>query len=157
MLRTEPKRRLSPSCRIFGDDTPVAVLETDRMRGAGRLILEEAVYSVYREGVVFGRFVLEREDGAVLATAEKPRLFARRLEVEHDGSTYVLRTASPLRRRFVLIEDDRGIGAIRPAHLFSRSALADLPEEVPLAVRIFMIRLVLLLRKRDMGNAGGGG
>jgi len=135
----------------------VALLEADRMREAGRLILEEAVYPVYREGVFFGSFVLEHEDGAVLATAEKPSLFARRFEVEHDGSTYVLRTASRLRRRFVLIEGDREIGAIRPAHLFSRSALADLPDDLPLAVRIFMIWLVLLLWKRDMGNAGGGG
>ncbi len=135
----------------------MALLEADRMREAGRLILEEAVYPVYREGVFFGSFVLEHEDGAVLATAEKPSLFARRFEVEHDGSTYVLRTASRLRRRFVLIEGDREIGAIRPAHLFSRSALADLPDDLPLAVRIFMIWLVLLLWKRDMGNAGGGG
>ena len=69
----------------------------------------------------------------------------------------MLRMASRLRRRFVLIEGDREIGAIRPAHLFSRSALADLPDDLPLAVRIFMIWLVLLLWKRDMGNAGGGG
>ncbi len=135
----------------------MALLEADRMREAGRLILEEAVYPVYREGVFFGSFVLEHEDGAVLATAEKPSLFARRFDVEHDGSTYVLRMASRLRRRFVLIEGDREIGAIRPAHLFSRSALADLPDDLPLAVRIFMIWLVLLLWKRDMGNAGGGG
>ncbi len=135
----------------------MAVLETDRMREAGQLILEEAVYSVYREGVVFGRFVLEREDGEILAVAKKPSAFARKFMVEHDGSTYVLRAPYPFRRRFHLYEEGRVIGSVSPAGLLSWSALADLPDDLSLPVRAFVLWLVLLLWKRGSGYGGGGG
>ncbi len=157
MLLAKPLSLLSTRYRVFEDGRPVAVIETSRMREAGRLILEEAAYSVYREGVFFGRYVLENEDGEVLATAEKPGLFARRFEVEHDGSTTVLRAASLFRRPFVLTEHGEEVGRIHPVRLLSRSALADLPEAWLPAVRLFMLWLVLLLWRRDSGGVGGGG
>ncbi len=157
MLHAKPLSLFSASYRVFEDGRPVAVIRANRLREAGTFILEEAAYSVYREGVFFGRYVLEDEDGEVLATAEKPSLFARRFVVEHDGSTLVLRAASLFRRPFVLIEDGEEIGSIHPERLFSRSALANLPESLPLAVRCFLLWIVLLIWRRDSGSAAGGG
>ncbi|GIV59635.1 hypothetical protein GQ464_014325 [Rhodocaloribacter litoris] len=154
MLHARPLGPFSWNYRIFDDETPVAVTERSWFREAGHLLLEEAAYTVTREKLLGGRFLLACDD-RVVASAEKPSAFRRRFEIDFAGERYVLRPASWASRRYVLCQNDRPVGSIRPARPFSRRALADLPETLPLAFRVFVLWLVLLMWKRAADQAGG--
>jgi hypothetical protein len=54
---------------------------------------------------------------------------------------------------FILSENGRELGTVRPEHAFTRKAVIDLPAEIDLPVRIFMVWLVLVLWKRDEESA----
>jgi hypothetical protein len=99
-----------------------------------------------------GAFVLlesERE----LARAEKPSAFHRSFEVSQNGKSYTLGAESAFRRKFVLKENGQLVGAVHPFSAFSRKCVVDLPNEIPLPVRVFMVWLVIILWKRDSDSA----
>jgi hypothetical protein len=58
----------------------------------------------------------------------------------------------------VLFDGPSEIGSIAPEGFLTRRAEASFPEELPLAIKVFMIWLVIILWKRnsDSGSASGG-
>ena len=77
----------------------------------------------------------------------------RSFEVTHDGRTYTLKAASPFERRFLLRRAGRVLGSIAPQHIFTRKARIDLPEDLPLELRVFLTWLVILLWKHQQSAA----
>jgi hypothetical protein len=59
--------------------------------------------------------------------------------VEHADRRYTLRAKSIFNRIFVLLDGAGEVGSIAPVSIFSRRASVDLPEELPLPVRIFLV------------------
>jgi hypothetical protein len=98
-------------------------------------------------------FVLESE-GKVVARAKRPRLFARALNIEYSDHRYKLRAKSAFRRQFLLMDGATQIGSISPQGLFSRKAVVDLPETLPLFLRVFIIWLTMTLWKQDDATGG---
>ncbi len=154
MLHARPVSLFSWDYRVVDGTLPVARIERSRFREPGHLLLEEAAYAIRREKLLGGRFLLLR-DGIVVASAEKPRAVRRRFLIVWDDARFVLEPASWLSRRFVLYHDGDPIGTIRPARRLSRHALVDLPDTLPLALRLFVLWLVLLLWKRSVDHAAG--
>ncbi|OPY04941.1 MAG: hypothetical protein A4E61_00504 [Syntrophorhabdus sp. PtaB.Bin184] len=153
MLRAEPKGWFSWKFTIFDDDDePIAAIDIGWMRETGELKLGGRIYRLFREGFFGGAFILE-ENGVELARAEKPSSLFRSFTVTNNGKEYGLRAASPVERMFILSENGRELGTVRPEHAFTRKAVIDLPAEIDLPVRIFMVWLVLVLWKRDEESA----
>ena len=149
MLRAIPNSFFSWKFTIFDEaDRHIAGIDIAWVREAGEVRLEGRKYSIYRERPLGGAFVLE-EDGKEVARAEKPSALLRSFTVRYGGKQYILQAASPVVRTFVLSENGHPIGTIRPEHALTRKALVDLPADMPLPVRIFMVWLVLVLWKRD--------
>jgi len=73
--------------------------------------------------------------------------------VDHAGRNYVLGAESAVRRKFVLNENGETVGSVSPLNAFTRKCLVDLPVDIPLPVRVFMIWLVIILWKRDSDTA----
>lgn len=147
MLRAVPKSWFSSEYRVLENNATVAIIDLSWWREAGELTVGGSTYRVYREGLMSGPFVLE-SGGAIIARAEKPRAFYRSFLVEHDEKEYTLEAESALYRKFVLSEGGERIGSVYPEHALTRKAVVDFPEEIPLAVRIFMFWLVMILWKR---------
>ena len=126
----------------------VARIETHWWREKGALTIQGVDHSVYRERPMSGDFILESA-GSILARARKPSAFRRFFNVEHAGRQYTLRAPSAFRRAFIVLDGDLGIGSISPDGLFTRRASVDLPENIPLAVRIFIVWLAVILWKRE--------
>ena len=84
-----------------------------------------------------------------LARAEKPSAFQRSFQVSHAGRSYALGAESAFRRKFVLRENDQPVGSVYPLNAFTRRCVVDLPAEISLPVRVFMVWLVIILWKRD--------
>jgi len=122
------------------------------LREAGRLTVSGATYALGREGLMSGAFFLEGDLGRV-ATARKPNAFTRSFEVSIDRRNYVFRASAPIVRTFVLERGGKVVGTVRPVALLSRRAVADLPEDMPLPARVFLVWLVLLMWRRASRNS----
>jgi hypothetical protein len=64
-----------------------------------------------------------------------------------------LRATSAFTRELILLDGSSQIGSISPEGLVGRRAIVDLPDEMPLPVRIFITWLALRLWDSDTGLA----
>ena len=151
MLTAIPKAWFSWDFTVLEGAQPVADIDVSWWRESGSLRVQGTSYQVYREGVMSGAFILESA-GTVLARAEKPSAFRRLFLLEHAGRQYTLRSA--FWGRFLLSDDSREIGSLSRESIFMRRARVDLPEDLPLSVRIFIVWLAVIMWKRDSDSAG---
>lgn len=152
MLRAVPDGWLSWNFTIFDDSRAIAKIDLAWMREAGELHLDGLNYRVCREGILSGSFVIEKE-GLVLARAEKPSVLIRSYNVHYNSKSYVLEAASALQRKFVLCEGGQTIGSVRPENALTKKAIIDLPADIAMPVRIFIVWLTLIMWKRDEASA----
>ncbi len=152
MLRAEPNSAFSWDFTVYDDGTPVAELDLAWIREAGDVMIGEVACSMYREEM-FGAFVLEA-GGFPLVRAVKPSAFLREFEITYDDRQYVLKAESAFLRAFALFEGEVRIGRIEPDHMFTRKMTVDLPETMPLAVRAFIVWLVIVMWKRASQSPG---
>jgi len=154
MLTTVPKKRFTWDFEVQDDNQmPVGEVKLSAWRERGAISAQRFENKVFRESAR-GAFVLER-NGFVQARAEKPSAFRRMFTIEHEGKTYTLKARSTWGRALVLPQDEMEIGKISPKGTLSRCARADLPEQLPLLLRLFVIWLTLLLWKRRSESSPG--
>lgn len=147
-LSAIPKGWFSWDFRILDGARQVAEIDVAFWREQGRLTVQGVPYKVYRERLMSGAFILETEE-SVVARAEKPDAFRRRLLIEHEGKQLILQARTVFGREFTLFDGQSEIGSIAPEGLFSRRVEARLPENMSLPVRVFILWLVIILWKRD--------
>lgn len=152
MLSAVPNGWFSRDFTIFDDHKAIAKIDLAWVRESGELYLDGSTYRVCREGLLSGFFVIEKE-GRALARAEKPNALIRAFKVEYNNKSYVLEAESVLRREFVLREGVQTIGSVRPENAFTKKAIINLPAEIALPVRIFMVWLTLIMWKREEAAA----
>jgi hypothetical protein len=160
MLKTIPNHWFTWNCEVLEGNAPVASIYFNAWGEAGELFFEGFRYRVYRQGPLSGTFILQQDDNSI-AWAEKPNPLFRMFSVNYGGHQYELKAKSPFGRTFVLHEYEQIVGSIYPEHAFTRRAIIDLPESIPLVVRIFMVWLVMILWRRQQrqsstASAGGG-
>jgi hypothetical protein len=148
MLEAIPTDIFATNFRLQQQNKLLGEVDTSVWRSKARLELEEGTYELYREGTFGGDFLLER-NGNVVARATKPSALQNRFEVELPNRYLVLRKLSVFSRRFGLFDGEKQIGSIYPLGIFARRANIDLPADWPLATRIFLFWLALLMWKRQ--------
>jgi hypothetical protein len=147
-----PKRWYSWDYTVTSGDKTLATLDLSSWRERAEIVIGDSTYRVFREGSFSGDFIIER-GGQERARATKPSAFRNTFIVHYNGRDYTLRKESVWRRTFVLMDDDRVIGVIKPERSWSRRADADLPDEWPAAIKAFVIWLVIILWKREADSA----
>jgi hypothetical protein len=152
MLMAVPARWFSWDFAVLEGSQVIAAIDVSWWREEGELAVQGRTFRVYREGLMRGAFVLESA-GSVLARAEKPSAFRRAFVVEHGGRRYTFAARSPFQRAFELRDGSGAVGAIAPLGIFTRRARVDLPEDLPLAVRVFIVWLAVILWRRDANAA----
>lgn len=157
MLKAVPTSFFSWDFRIKEGEREVAAIDLSLWREKGALSVEGLPYRVYREGPARGAFILEDGAGRVAARAEKPNALRRAFIVEHDGRRFRLEAWTPVGRAFVLRDEAGVVGTVKPDNFVTRRTTAVLPEDLPLAVRVFMLWLVFILWRRDAATDAGGG
>jgi hypothetical protein len=155
VLRAVPKGWFSYNFDVY-DRTGERVGRAELSRWHENAILEvggaryEATHKRGRK-----EFVLSREDGTTVVVAEKPSAWKERFSFVFDGVGYELRKESAWRRAFVLSREGVGaVGSIRPGSTLKREWTAELPGDLPIEVRVFVMWLAALLWKRK--DAAGG-
>ncbi len=119
---------------------PVAEVKLSRWRERGAVSVAGVEYKVSRQGVLF---TLEKA-GSVLARAEDMRNWT--FEIEHEGKRYTLKER--WRGKGVLYDGEREIGVVAREGIFTTRARVELPEELPLVLRLFVIWLTVLFWRR---------
>ena len=150
-LQIVPTHWYSWDVRVTDESRPVADIAMSWWREKGALTIGDTTYRVYREAPMSGAFVLEHA-GSVLARAEKPSVFRREFVISHAGREYTLRRESLFRRAFVLLDGSRQIGSLAPNSAFTRKAAADLPHDLPLPVRMFIVWLTVISWRREQNS-----
>ena len=130
----------------------IADIDMSSWREKGTLAIDDTSYDVYREGMVSGDFILE-DDGIEIAAAEKPSAFKRMFHVHYANQVFTLKAASVFRRAIAVYADGYQVGMMEPRGVFTRRTDVDLPEELPLPVRVFMIWLAVVLWQRESGSS----
>ncbi|AMY07271.1 hypothetical protein LuPra_00438 [Luteitalea pratensis] len=125
----------------------VAEVNLSSWRERGAVLAAGIEHKVFRQGFL-GPFVLEQA-GSVVASAEKSSAFRKTVQIEHHGRHYTLKPRSCWRREMVLYEGDRELGSIAPSNWLVRDARVSLPDDLSMALRLFVVWLTLLLWKRD--------
>jgi hypothetical protein len=157
MLTAIPKGWFSKNYRVMDGALQLADLNISRWREQGELTVEGFSYQVYREKLMSGAFILEVA-GTALARAEKPSAFHRRFHIEYGDRKYVFQAKSVWGREFTLFDGHNEIGSVAPEGLLTRRAAVNLPDELALPVKVFILWLAIILWKResDSGPAAGG-
>ena len=155
MLRAMPDGWFSYDFTVFDrSETPVARADLANWRETAKLEVGGTRYEARRKGWASKEFVLETEDGRVVAVAEKPSAWKDRFVFEHGGNRYEMKKESAWRSAFVLSRDGVGlVGSIRRKGFFKREWMVDVPEELPLEVRVFIVWLAVILWKREASSA----
>lgn len=153
MLTAVPKSWFSWDFTVMDGTRTVGDIDVSCWREKGVITVAGADCRVYREGLMSGDFILASEDN-VLARAKKPSAFRRAFIVQYADTQYTLRPASAWGRAFALLDRDRVVGMLSPRGLFTRRAAIDLPETMPLSVRVFIIWLAVIIWKREADAQG---
>lgn len=151
-LTIRPKNWASWDFYVERDGQRLAFVDLAWVREAATMEIGGVVCRFYRDGML-GDFVME-VDGQPVVRADKTSVFTRRFDVLYGERSFVLKPASGLARRFLLIEDDATIGEIRPKNMFTRKADVDLPADLPAEVQIFIIWLVVIMWQRTAKSSG---
>ena len=158
MLRAVPDGWFSYDFTVFDrSGTSVAQVDLANWRETAKLEVRGTRYEAHRKGWRSKEFILEREDGRVVAVAEKPSAWKDRFVFEHGGNRYELKKESAWRSAIVLSRNGVGlVGSVRRRSFFNREWTVDVPEELPLEVRVFVVWLVVILWKREDSAAAAG-
>jgi len=141
MLRVVPKGWFFRTYQILDNDTIVAILESSFWREAAELTIQGSRYSLAYQGFGTGLFLLT-SGGSILARAVQPKTFYRSLQVELSGKQYTLEAERVMSNKFVLSDGEVRAGAVYFQSALSTKVVLDLPEEIPLAERVFIFWLV---------------
>lgn len=134
---------------LLWDGREVARVDVARLRERGAVRTGEGEWTIRREGVMRGDFLLEA-GGAVVARATKRSPFLRAFQVETSaGDRFTLEAESALGRTMLLLREGASAGEIRPLGPFTWRAAADLPDGLALPVKGFLLWLAVILWRRD--------
>jgi hypothetical protein len=156
MLTATPRHWFSWNYAVSRQDKHIADIDISWWREKGTLTVDGRNYGVRRERPMSGKFILE-SDGTAVASAKKPSSLRRRLLIEHAGIEYELKPRDMFTRTFELHAGTEVVGTLSATGMFTRRMNVDLPETLPLPMRVFVTWLTVMLWKRDSEAASAGG
>lgn len=152
MLQLAPQSWFAWNFDVLENDRPIAEIKASSLRESGTISIDGVSYSAYREGLLSGDFILEQV-GQPIARAQKPSAFLNSFDVQYSDRSYTLKKESLIGRSFVLLEGDRQVGSIHAQGFLKRKADVDLPDDMPMPAKAFVMWLAILMWRRE-ANAG---
>lgn len=145
MLSAKPKNWFSRDLTILENDVPVAEIQFAWSSETGEIVIGETHYPIRQEPPGYCSFVLE-DQGQVIAHARGMRtLFQHACAIQYANKWYQLKDKSRLRRNILVHEGVQSVGYIESKRLFDPQVEVCLPDSLPLAVKAFIVALVMRL------------
>ncbi len=147
-MKLIPKKWYSYNYIIRDGYHHITDLNISCWREKGHFHLYGQPFYLYKDSMLRGDYVLE-SDRQVQAFARKPSLFSSRLEVICGEEHFTLKRKSILGRTMTLWHANQQIGRISPEGSLSRKANIDLPDHLPMPIRVFLVWLVVSIWKNE--------
>lgn len=133
---------------IRRDGADIVELKMSLMREGAEFAIDRVPHEITRKGLMSAVHTLSR-DGLPVAQARALGAFRTGFDVEHEGSTYRLTRPGLLARGFEVSRDGQRIGSIAPRKLLSNRSDIDLPDDVDLALQLFLAALLIFQWDRE--------
>jgi hypothetical protein len=158
MLEATSERR--GSFRITRDGSPFGHMEFRALAESGAIVMGDHRLTIRREGPMSGAWLLEEDAPGVgpqvVASAEKPSAWRNGIILRVAGRPELrLDRASAWKATFELTEADRRLGAIRRTGVWRQRVQAEIPDDVPPPLQLFVLWMAVLLYRRDDSAATG--
>lgn len=150
MLAAIPAHWYSRTFTLEDDGVPVGTLTPSLLSTKAALEIDGVLYEASREGPL-GAFVLTL-DGETVAAADKKGIMGGRFEVAVGGRIVAFDRQGWTGRRYHLLREGVTLGRIE-RRVFSRRIEADLPMDLPLHERAFLLWLAYMMWQREQAAA----
>ncbi|MFT4604913.1 MAG: hypothetical protein ACI9W4_001652 [Rhodothermales bacterium] len=147
MIICTPRTVFSKQFDVNGGPGERGDIEYKIMTEQGTLTWAGVTYEVRKHGPGSGYWSLEDGD-EVLADAQKPSPWHRKILVETSTLKLELVPRSVFLRAFDVLESGQMVGSIEPAHALTRRAFLDFGPEVPEHIQLFCFWMVALMWRR---------
>lgn len=158
-MTAEPQGLITRRYSIVAEGAPVVAISLPAFGPSTASPIGGQTYRLRRVGVLRERFTLEPAVAGALAVASATQRdpLRREFTVEVGARRLTLRSASLLRSDYLLLDGAQTIGTLHPVGALRQSVEADLPDDLPLEARVFIVWVVLLLwRGRRVTRASAG-
>ncbi|HPK45811.1 MAG TPA: hypothetical protein PLV62_12590 [Spirochaetota bacterium] len=113
------------------------------------ITMNDKVYSIYREGVVSGDWILEQKHAGRVAVATKPSFLIDSFAIQYNNKAFQLKSKKlRLTNQFIIYENDQQIGRIYNPSFFSRKLQCAIDGDSPLEFMIFAMYLASIIIDR---------
>jgi hypothetical protein len=119
-------------------------------RERGNFEIAGVRYELGRERFFRGDFTIFAER-RVLVRATKPSIFHSCFQLQLFGRNFVLHQHLGGRPTFILFKSNREMGRVFQRSVFTRRACIELPDEWPIAIRVFIFWLALVIWNWQQG------
>jgi hypothetical protein len=146
-MTADPQGLITRRYTIVAEGAPVAELSFPAFGPSAVSPIGGQTYRLRRSGVLRERFTLEPDVAGALAVASATQRdpLRREFAVEVGAHRLSLRSASLLHSDYLLLDGAQTIGALHPTGALRQGIEADLPDELPLEARVFILWVVVLL------------
>lgn len=139
MLTASPKGWPSTVYSLYEDNAEIGNL--DLKTASHELLLQGSAYKLHRTGAIKGEYFME-SGGKVIARARHAGLLSGTIVIEHNGKEYHLKGGGMFSGTFGLFEGGKRVGNLS---VKGKNFTADLPQDIPLPVRTFILWVMLLI------------
>ncbi|HEX8995142.1 MAG TPA: hypothetical protein VF812_03840 [Ktedonobacterales bacterium] len=153
-MTAEPEGLITRRYHILAGDAPITEISFPLFGPSTATPIAGSVYHLRRTGVLRDDFMLESAGGETVAQARQVSWLRHEFAIESGARRLTLRAAFPLRSEYLLAEGDRIVGSLRPAGPLWRRVEAELPDDLPVEARVFLLWVVLWLWRRDQRRRG---
>ena len=154
MLKAEPKNVLSSRYRLYDGEIDVGELRMSWVKERSEAVIDGHSVDMYREGTFSGAFILAA-NGSEIACAVKPSFWTSTFEVSFGNVTFELAKRGTFKSAFELRLEGTVVGSIERESIWKRTARANLPDDWPNALKVFILWLVLVIWQREAAAASG--
>lgn len=156
MLLAVPKSIFSQKFDIYDDDRHLTQVNLSQIRERAEFIVDEKHIDVIKESAFKSDFHLV-VNGERRVEASKRSVWSYTTDVQIAGEKFVLQRKNWYCRTTELWFGEQKVGDISALNWYSRKAQVNLPDSIPLEIRIFFLIITLFYWNRDAAAAAGSG
>lgn len=153
MLEVRKVNCLSNRHIVSQDGTEVAELVRSRWRSRAEFTIQGRTFQVRKQGVFRSTYALTENDSQ-LVEATRPSSWRSRLVFQVEGRAFEIRNRSLFSSALIVISGGKPLGSIHAKGFLTTRLLIDLPDTLPLHLRVFMAWIALVSRDEAAAAAG---
>lgn len=155
MIELQNKGFFSKEYIALENGTVIAELSREIWRERAEMICQGRILKLKRHGTLKSTYILYDEDTTIFEV-KTPSVMGSKFTFRYSGKDFELINKAWYSETLLVKSDDKVIGTITPKSLFSCNTLIELPDYLPLSLRVF-IAWIGMVRWEDSATLGATG